>query len=147
MKPNGMKVDLGKGAYAMVDASKHEAASAMRWHMVRRGGSRSYAATNVPDPKRPGRNTLLYLHRFVTEAGPGQKVVFRGDTLDCRLRNLIVIDKTSSHNGVSRMGRMWQATGHVDGTQVHIGLFRTELEAAAARRRFDDGRSKRRRER
>jgi hypothetical protein len=99
-----------------------------------------------------GRYYLIvprYLHRWLLDAPPGVLVDHRnGDSLDNRRstnlrlatnqenqRNQVRVRGRSRYKGVAWncRRRQWQAKISVDGRDVHLGWFRADAEAEAAR--------------
>jgi hypothetical protein len=144
---------LSDGTRVVVDADDAPVVSRHRWH---RGVSRStaYAYTNVRALTNSGQiQTLLGMHRLILGLGYGdpQKVDhIDGDGLNNRRSNLrIATNKTNRWNSAAVNGARspykgvnwqqfkgkngkWRAQISVDGKQRHLGLFKTEIEAAVA---------------
>lgn len=130
-------------AHAIVDAADAEWVNQWRWHLSEKG----YAT----------RGSGIRLHRALLGLVTGDEI--EGDhidrnRLDCRRSNLRSLPKgknqqnrspreglTSRHRGVSwsKAASKWMAKVKVGGRTVHLGVFASEEEAAAAAR---DGRSR-----
>jgi hypothetical protein len=128
--------------YAVVDAMDAERVGLFRWYLGTDGYAQSYDDTF---------KTVL-MHRVVLALEPGNRLEvdhFNRDKLDNRRANLRVVTHASNgQNIASRTGatsqyrgvtwrpanrhRKWVATAKLDGRQIHIGGFLTELEAARA---------------
>ena len=145
-----LKVDLGKGAFALIDEEDLARVLAHgSWHAVTIKGQ-TYAAHEhwIGKYKKPQRRRI-FLHRFIMNAAPGQMVMHRnGVGLDCTKGNLRFgthqengashrrkQGATSRFRGVSRhigRGKPWQAFIMVAGVSKYLGRFDTEEEAAKA---------------
>jgi hypothetical protein len=90
---------------------------------------------------------ITYMHRLVTDAGPGQLVDhINGNKLDNRRANLRVTtasvnnqnrrmlrNSTSGHRGVTRAkGTRWYSRICFQGRQIHLGTYDTREQAALA---------------
>lgn len=134
-----MKELIHNDGTAKVDDEDFERASNHSWFIFRPKNKYCYLATNVPDPNRPGKRTILFLHRLVMNATSNQRVMFKSsDTFDVRKKNLVVREKTSKYNGVSlHPSGLWAAMGYDDGKVTYIGVYKTEAEANDARRKYE----------
>ncbi|WP_434439742.1 AP2 domain-containing protein [Lentzea sp. E54] len=148
------QVPLSKGYVALVDDEDFELVSAHRWCVVM-PGKNVYAVRKVR--RGDGSWTNQSLHRFLLDAGPGERVGhLDGDGLNCARTNLRRVSRSeSSYNacrtrghgrqsnnksgfiGVSwdaRLGK-WRAQIQVAGQKKHLGHHPTAEDAARARDR------------
>lgn len=107
------------------------------------GNSYAYTHVSVPSSGRR-RRRKIYMHRLITNCPPGLVVDHKNRrTLDNRRPNLRLAtssfnnvnrdgDSLSGYRGVTREGRRWRARISIDGEDVHIGMYATAEEAAAA---------------
>lgn len=144
------------GLVALVDAEDADRVLQHRWcPKVNRSGS-IYAQSGSGSSSR----SPTYLHRFVLDLSSGDLSVdhINGDGLDNRRSNLRICNQsqnlanqrkrknsTSRYKGVSwhTRGKKWAAGIMVDGKQLHLGNYDSEMEAAfaydaAARQHFGD---------
>jgi len=131
-------IALTKGKFAIVDAADYEWLSQYRWNAFASGG-KWYARRSVPG------GTIL-MHRAIMETPPGMVV----DHIDhnglhnrhANMRNCTA--QQNEYNKPPRGGRSrfkgvyphrdkWQAAIKHNGQTHHLGLFKTETEAAQAR--------------
>lgn len=134
-------IPLTKGKFAVVDPDDAQSLSAFLWHATPHG----YAARR--EPRRDGnRDKLIYMHRQIMRAQPGQEVDHRNhDGLDNRRFNL----RLTTHQGnlCNRKGAQRNSTTGVlgvsltragkytarlsfSGKEVHLGVYETLEEAA-----------------
>lgn len=135
-----IKVPLTKGEYALIDDDDLEIINKYKWHCTSHG----YASSVIPgDSKR-----LQYMHRFLLNAPEGMSVDhINHNKLDNRRKNLrICTHKENTRNSRSSVGKSqfkgvsykpgrkkpWRSRIHVNGEQIIIGDFVTEIEAAHA---------------
>lgn len=134
------ELPLTKGFVTIVDDEDYGAVSARKWHACVRSNS-VYAATAVR--KENGKQTLLYLHRFLL---PGTVQVDHrdGNGLNNSRQNLRDADSSRNHQGfqtrsteltsrfrgVCRAGSRWQAQIRVSGVRKYLGRFLSEKQAA-----------------
>jgi hypothetical protein len=134
---NTVRVPLGPGAYATVDAEDWPKVAPYTWGLDTNG----YAFALVD-----GRRTLL--HRFLTDPAPTALVDHWDlDRLNCRRGNLRVATHAqnsgnvalssrnrSGYKGVSwdRANHAWKATIRIDGRNQHLGQFGDVVLAARA---------------
>lgn len=128
---------LTQNKVTIVDNDVYEAVSKFSWHYTKTG----YAACRMTT--KPNSSKIVLLHRYILNF---PKVVIdhiNGDKLDNRKSNLRAVGqslnmfnkktcrKTSQYRGVSWFKRdaTWRATIMKDRKQVHLGYFKTELEA------------------
>jgi hypothetical protein len=132
------EIQLTQGQMTIVDDLDYEELSRYKWHAVKIRG-RFYAG-NKSNPRR-------YMHRFVMKAQPGIEVDhINGNALDNRRQNLrlcthkqnlrnqrIQTGFSSSFKGVGwkKGNRKWRSRIMVDGVDIHLGFFHSELLAAA----------------
>ncbi len=143
-----MDIDLGKGHVAVIDDEDAELVIGFKWYPMTVEG-KVYAAGWKHLP--PGR-FFVHLHRLITNAQPGE-IIDHADRnpLNCRKSNLrratrhqnvwnkspnhgLVRGKTSRFKGVfvDRKYKKFVARITHYGKRIHIGSFRTEIEAARA---------------
>lgn len=146
------QISLTRGYTALVDDSDYPLVSQHKWLYVGSG----YAGRFVT---RNNKKKLVYLHRFLLDAQPGQRVDhINGDRLDNRRENLRRVTlyqnqqnrkcpthTTSGKKGVCwhRQMRKWHVRISVNGTRMHLGYY-DDLETAAllydaAARQFFNG--------
>lgn len=142
-------LQLTKGLNALIDQADFGELSRSKWFVTQtRRGGRFYAATDALAGGRPGRVTL---HRHLIGEPPGILADHHNnDSLDCRRANIRQATPsqnssnspkrrrggraTSKLKGVARhapSGR-WQAGICRDRRRYYLGLYLTEVEAAAA---------------
>jgi len=99
--PQYIRVPLSQNKFALIDPEDADRVLAHKWSAI------------CPDPHRPsprwygyrheykeGKQTGIYLHRFIMQAGPGVRVDHKdGDGLDCRRSNLR--EATNSQNAAN----------------------------------------------
>jgi hypothetical protein len=129
-------------AWATVDADDYARVNALRWHLFD-----GYARRNVVVK---GRWRALFMHRFVmglefdNQLQPDHE---NRDRLDNRKSNLILVpraaqaqnitmrrDNTSGFRGVTfhKATGKWAAHARLNRKRVHLGLWETREDAAAA---------------
>jgi hypothetical protein len=131
--------------YALVDAADGPMVAAYTWQM----GKDGYAQRS---PWINGRRTTVKMHRMILGLEPGDRRFcdhVNRDRRDNRRANLRVLTSstnpqnrsphtgvTSEHRGVSwrKAAGKWEAYVRANGKQVHLGLFESEEDAAAASR-------------
>ncbi len=138
-------IPLTQGKFVLVDASHYEDLSRFTWCAVK---VRSNARGEVFYAKRT--DIGVYLHRYLTNPLAAEEVDHRnGDSLDCRIDNLLVCDK--SGNGQNRLALVGKLSGykgvHITssgiwvvrycnrGVEEYGGTFRDKEEAA---RKYDE---------
>jgi hypothetical protein len=132
-------VPLTQGKTAVIDAEDADRVSQRNWYAVRSKAGVFYASTHLY------RNHTVYLHRFVL--GPCVDAIVDhvdGDGLNNRRSNLRLATAAQSNQnrrprqnksgfaGVKKHRRKWTASIRVDGKRVHLGMFHSAAEAAAA---------------
>jgi HNH endonuclease len=135
-----------KGFAVLIDDADAAAVLSLPWRPKRRRSTPSeiYFQSTIKGDDGTWRN--IFLHRFLLNAPPRQIVDHKnGNTLDYRRGNLRfathsqntanrhVILSSSGFKGVTRhkTGK-WQAAVKVSGRSLHLGLFATPEDAAAA---------------
>lgn len=136
-----MEISLTRGLSTLIDDSDREAVNKFKWCAQKCNG-KFYAA------RRSG-NKILLLHRELTNATKGQRVDHEnGDSLDNRRDNLRHCTQrqnlqgfqkkrsgsTSKFRGVClpRKSKKWLAQIEVEGKNLRLGSFDSEVEAALA---------------
>lgn len=147
-------LQLTQGKVAIIDDEDLERCLAYKWYANKMANRPQawYAVTTVRLPD--GRETKLYLHRFLLGLPKGVKGDHvDGNPLNCRRVNLRRATTrqnganrlkqhkiaTSQFKGVSRQkpgkkyrNPKWRATITIHGRLIQIGLFTSEIEAAQA---------------
>lgn len=147
--PEIIRVPLGKGQYALVDADDVGIVNRHRWHVFAPKDRRTqYAVTSAWED---GKQRTLRMHRLILGAQPGELVDhINGDGLDNRRVNLRLCNAaensrslhvrrggTSKYHGVASSGsgyptKPWSVTIQVNRRTIRVGRFRDEEEAARA---------------
>jgi hypothetical protein len=140
--PKKCFIPLTNGGATLVSEDDVERVlAAGSWFAVKKGNLR-YVCRGF------GRNNRVYLHRFIIDAPKGKHVDhINGDTMDNRRGNLRAV--TASENSRNRKGaqinsksgvrgvykhrQKWAAIIRHERKNIHLGLFETIEEAAAAR--------------
>ena len=132
------RIELSSGDVVLVDDCDCSAVSQHSWH--RMGGTRGqYVGTSIS-----GRT--VFMHRLILRPPPGREVDHRnGDPLDNRRANLRLATRSqnnanarkqdnckSIYKGVHPQGAGWYAYIYQDLRKVHLGVYRTEEDAAHA---------------
>ena len=134
------EVPLTQGKLALVDDEDYSRIMIYKWCAVK-GRNAWYAK------RRDGKN-ILYLHRIILDAKPGEECDhINGDGLDNRKSNLRIVThqqnqhnqrklnpRSSKYKGVCKRKdrRGWDAYIQVNYEQIHLGTFDSEEEAAKA---------------
>ncbi len=138
--PGAAWVELSNGQCALIDDRLSGSVGCWLWTAsVNKYGT--YAI-------RVERGKVVYLHRWIVGAGPGDIVDhMNGDRLDCRVANLRLCTNsqnqqnrrkrgtprsTSRFKGVYWDGARWVARVHLNGQSIHVGRFTSEEAAARA---------------
>jgi hypothetical protein len=137
-----IEIPLTKGQVAIIDATDADKVMAFKWHAAERG-KRFMAAKN---PKSPVMDGVVYMHRLILDAKPGQAVDhIDGDSLNNRRSNLRFA--TAQQNNwnrcrfpqnktgyigvhVHRLTGKFRAMIRIDGRYHHLGLFDRAEDAA-----------------
>lgn len=142
------QIPLSQGYFAIVDDEDYPIVSQYKWTY-----DKGYAVRKITLARRRYRS--LYLHRFLTNAAPGQMVDHRdGDRANNTRSNLRICTalqnsknrrmtvahqpstkKASRYKGVSRTHNTqdrWSALIIADGKRHRLGSFASEEEAARA---------------
>lgn len=140
------EIPLTRGMVAIVDDEDYEVLAAYKWMATEKRG-KFYAQRSVGP--RNDRKTIA-MHRVVMNAGPEDFVDHRhGNTLDNRKgvslrkctraqnqRNRHARNSASGYKGVCFLARCksnpWRAEIFVDGKNVHLGYFNSDIDAAKA---------------
>lgn len=142
------RVTLSSGGYAWVDATDLPVVEGYRWHITRKRNGKVYAQANIRAVD--GGRTTIFMHRLVLGLQPGDPEVDHRDhngLNNCRSNLRLAGVKNNSANrrkqstsstsrfkGVSRRSDtgQWRAYIQVEGRQVRLGVFESEMEAARA---------------
>lgn len=143
------RIPLTRGKCAIVDPVDYYRQARYKWHTAK--GTRTvYAVRQICMGK--GKTRAVHMHREIIEAPAGMYVDhINQNGLDNRRANLRLADRcqnarnkpktnratSSKYKGVSHRPKQkkWTATIFVNGRNVHLGHFKTEIEAARA---YDD---------
>lgn len=134
------EIPLTQGKVAIVSACDYDWLNQWKWYT----GKCGYAQRNWLS-ELTGKRTVLLMHRFITTA-PANKEVdhIDGDRLNNRRENLrLCSHEQNMHNQKSQTGasrykgvaqtsdsQTWRAYISKDGSQIYLGSFATEIEAA-----------------
>lgn len=134
-------IPLTQGKYALVSDEDYERVSAYKWFASVNRGHTWYAMRTVQsgDVKRN-----IYLHRFVANAPDGVLVDhINHNGLDCRRENIRLVTRqqngwnarrtasfASKYKGVTPRRYGFEARLCIDGKQVSLGLYPTDIDAA-----------------
>jgi hypothetical protein len=134
-------IELTNGGLAQVDEADIELIACHKWRRLTAAKTYHYVATTTRSP-------VILLHRFLMRAQKGLVVDhINGDTLDNRRGNLrvcthaenmrnkrIASNSQNQYKGVARAKKRWSAQigSSRSGGRTHVGLFKTQEEAAAA---------------
>ncbi|NLF02336.1 MAG: hypothetical protein GX601_15300 [Anaerolineales bacterium] len=132
-------IPLTRGYVTLVDDADYPTVSRWKWQYV----GNSYAGRFVITD---GKSKCVYLHRFLLDAPPDQRVDhINGDPLDNRRENLRLVtarqnvqNSRCAHHSLSgqkgvawyRRKERWHVRITVDGERLHLGYYR-DLETAA----------------
>lgn len=146
--PGAKWLTLGNGIFTLVDNDVYEWANLFKWYLGAGRASKPnsrYAVRSRPCGEKPH---LVYLHREITGASPGQEVDHINENkLDNRRENLRVctareniINKSktvnpSGYRGVFRKDPGWMACISDHGKRRYLGFF---MDPAGAARAYDD---------
>jgi hypothetical protein len=135
--------ERGKGKFLLVDDSDFSMFNFFSWSSDGHG----YGQAHVPKSGKNCQETIL-AHHLILESAK-DKVIdhINGDKLDCRRENLRLVTQSqnltnskkrknafSKYKGVSwyKRDKNWSAYFHIDYKKIHIGYFKSEIEAAEA---------------
>jgi hypothetical protein len=132
-------IPLTRGYAALVDDSDYDDLIRWKWLYIGSGYAARFVILN-------GQKKLLYLHRYLLNAQPDQRVDhISGERLDDRRENLRLVTRSqnqqnrkcptgtsSGKKGVSwnKTQRKWHVRISVNGTRIHLGYY-NDLETAA----------------
>lgn len=139
------KIPLSQGKYAIVDAGDYDFLNQFKWCYFNAG----YAGRNqyMGGGRKNQVAKAIYMHRLVTSALVGMDVDhINGNGLDNRKENLRVVThaenlmNSKSRGGTSKFkGVYWNVRDNIwvaritkNYKGIHIGYFKTEIEAAMA---------------
>ncbi len=142
------EIPVGKDRVAKIDAEDYERVTKHRWRARTAGSGRQLVVTTL---SANGTDRQVTLGWFLMQPPEGKQVYPRRfqNGFDYRKENLIVctmkerqqilpkgrrVQTSSRYKGVSRLEakNRWKAAIQVEGKTIHIGLFKTEEEAASA---------------
>ncbi len=141
-------IPLTQGKYAIVDTENYDYLMQWKWH-VRPEHRTFYAVRRLRGSarKQVPRSTI-FMHSVILQTPEGMLSDHRNHNgIDNRWCNMRVCsnmencqnrlpprykNRTSSYKGVGSRGNNWQARITSEGSQIHIGTFRSEIEAARA---------------
>jgi hypothetical protein len=132
------QIELTKGLKAIVDDEDYEKLSQYRWN-ANWTGTVHYA-------HRLNGKEHVYMHRMIMSPLPGYEIDhINKNTLDNRKSNLRIVHKSyqranskkrkdsrSKYKGVKLRGKHISARIRVNGKERHLGMFKTQEEAALA---------------
>lgn len=148
-------IDLTQGKFALVDDDDFDRVNQFNWRAVCTGGHVHYVRRRFKTTNGKW-NGQQYLHRFIL---PGVVEIdhINRDGLDNQKHNLRSTTSSQNHanqkkqagrsssfKGVYRFRRReWRASIQLNGKSTHLGLFKTEVDAAkaydvAARKFFEE---------
>lgn len=133
------RIPLTRGQTALVDESDFAHLSQWKWLYIGSGYAGRFR-------RESGAKRLIYLHRHIMDAQPGQRVDhINGNRLDCRRENLRLVTlnqnqqnrkkparSSSGYKGVCwhRGIKKWHVRIGVNGARLHLGYY-TDAETAA----------------
>ena len=131
-------IQLTKGYTAVIDDADYAAVSQFSWH--------AHVCKNTVYARRGyrvgGRCVTQYLHQFLLKCERvdhhdrdglnNQRDNLRKATVQQNAFNRVQVSGTSPYKGVHRNRKAWRAMIRIDKKKVHIGSYKTELEAAKA---------------
>lgn len=141
------EIPLTKGMVALVDDEDFERVIQYKWS----SNIGSYGFLPRRCVYNKGKKTTQVLARFILDVPDGMQVLYRnGDRLDCRRENICIAKRscnmrhkakhrfynglpvTSQYKGVSwsKQNKKWVTQININYKIVHLGLFKTELDAA-----------------
>jgi hypothetical protein len=138
-------VPLTCARFTIISECDEQKVSKQRWQFSPKKQGTGYASGSTT---RGGRQSTLFLHRFILDAPPGLEVDHKNrNGLDNRRQNLRLATKkqnaqnralnrnsVSGVHGVhwSKNERKWKSSINVDGTRVHLGYFKDIDDAVRA---------------
>lgn len=138
-----IEIPLTRGLFAKIDADDLPLVLRRKWFAHVAPDGRRYAM--ACDRKPSGQRTAIKMHRLIMSAPAGMVVDhINGDGTDNRRENLRVVSqqKNAWNSRGKRAGQpkgaysyapgRWKASIRVDGKFIHLGVFGTQQEAAAA---------------
>lgn len=137
-----MEIVLTQGKVAIVDDCDYEFLNKWKWFAAKDG--KTYYAIRMI--KLAGRRTSIRMHRLIIGAESSQEVDHRDrNGLNNTRKNIRICNhgqnccnadkkKNNKYKGVRKAfhGTTYQAKIHINGKQVHIGSFKSEIDAASA---------------
>jgi len=145
------EIRLTRGKVALVDDEDYERLSGFKWQALKSRRDYYYAGRHVPLQDSDGhKQRMMLMHRVILESPPGQAIDHRnGDGLDnrrCNLRFCTTAENqanrckhdpdryASMFKGVTwrKDRRKWRAQIKVNGKDIALGSFHSEVVAAFA---------------
>lgn len=141
------QVPLTQGIFTYVDDHDFDFLSQWHWYAGKVGNG-TYRAMRKETVN--GKTYTIYMHRVILNA-PDRVIVDHRDGnplnnqrhnlrlcnrkqngYNKRIHNTVKLKRTSLYKGVSLAGERWRARIYVDGKNVSLGFYQTEIEAALA---------------
>ena len=133
-------IPLTQGKYALVDTEDYEGLNKWKWYALK-GVSTWYAVRNIPIGDKQGS---LRMHRLILGTRKGMDTDHENHNgLDNRKYNIRICSRSenqqnrrpasgnaSRFKGVARNGTGWQAYIKKDQKKMHLGTYRSEIDAA-----------------
>lgn len=135
-----IRIDLGRGMYALADAADAEALSSHKWTAQKSSGSNLVYAVCKQDGRR------IFMHRYLLSPRSDLSVDHvNGDGLDNRRENIRICSHAENmrnrrhsrraacaYKGVCRNRRKYRAQIRHEGVKYHLGVFDDQESAAKA---------------
>lgn len=141
----GMKIDIGNGAFCLVDESDLDAISKYKWHLICPRGKQYAAASSF---NSDGKQVTKYMHRLIVGAKSGEVCDhIDGDGLNNRRSNLRLCrhqqniwnskrptTNKSGFKGVCwhKTNKKWHAQIVKGGIKHHLGFYESPETAHQA---------------
>lgn len=138
-----LMVPITQGGYTLVDDEDAHIVGHWRWRLF----ANRYPGRGIRPGGRHGKQGVIYLHRAITDAGPGEAVDhINGDPRDNRRANLRIVSKRQNNwnkrpvlgaesqykgVGLDRRKGLWTASIGANGVSYSLGTFEDERIAAA----------------
>lgn len=131
--------------YALVDDDDFQRVSSIKWHILSSIGYAVHTKHIGYEGKKQIQRPV-YMHRFIMNTPNGMDTDhINHDRLDNRKENLRVCTRSQNHcnrrhnkstsgvTGVKRSGNNWTARISIKGKEIHLGTYKTLIEASLAR--------------